>query len=258
MFYKRSAGAVMNIAFRIILAVILLLSCIWLREPAFADTAPDLPEEIRGDQIPVLSLQIEDDEYPESLGKEVEKLRTFLTERQQWFNDHTDSELSKVFCEITFTADGEIIGNAQIRYQADLYDIEIPDLAAVDKEGSVVAAWVGPDGKTLDPGEKVFDDMTFTAELIPEEDAVYADGLYFESDEIWFDPDTQGPTYQIPYTTTPENANVNYVRWTSSDPDIAEVKTDGMVMLGDIGDVEITGELPSGAKASFVMHIIGE
>lgn len=199
-----------------------------------------------------------EDEYPESLDKEVEKLRTFLTDRQKWFNDHIDSELSKVFCEITFAADGEIIGNAQIRYQADLYDIEIPDLAAVDKEGSVAAAWVGPDGKTLDPGEKVFDDMTFTAELIPEEDAVYADGLYFESDEIWFDPDTQGPTYQIPYTTTPENANVNYVRWTSSDPDIAEVKTDGMVMLGDIGDVEITGELPSGAKASFVMHIIGE
>ena len=199
-----------------------------------------------------------EDEYPESLDKEVEKLRTFLTDRQKWFNDHIDSELSKVFCEITFAADGEIIGNAQIRYQADLYDIEIPDLAAVDKEGSVAAAWVGPDGKTLDPGEKVFDDMTFTAELIPEEDAVYADGLYFGSDEIWFDPDTQGPTYQIPYTTTPENANVNYVRWTSSDPDIAEVKTDGMVILGDIGDVEITGELPSGAKASFVMHIIGE
>ena len=62
MFYKRSAGAVMNIAFRIILAVIPLLSCMWLREPAFADTAPDLPEEIRDNQIPVLSLQIEEDE----------------------------------------------------------------------------------------------------------------------------------------------------------------------------------------------------
>jgi len=63
LFYKRSAGAAMNIAFRIILAVILLFSCIWLKEPAFADTVPDLPEEIRDNQIPVLSLQIEEDEF---------------------------------------------------------------------------------------------------------------------------------------------------------------------------------------------------
>jgi len=63
LFCKRSAGAVMNIAFRAALAVILLLSCIWLKEPAFADTAPDLPEEVRDNQIPVLSLQIEEDEF---------------------------------------------------------------------------------------------------------------------------------------------------------------------------------------------------
>ena len=62
--------------------------------------------------------------------------------------------------------------------------------------------------------------------------------------------------YAISFYTVPEESLDRNVHWTSSDPDIAEIREYNVIRMHQTGTVEITGTLNSGASVSISSGVI--
>ena len=101
---------------------------------------------------------------------------------------------------VTFTADGRQV-EQKVFYTGYLPE-ELPD--APEKEDAVI-----------------------TAKYISEQDALFADTLYFERYDVWADINSFANQYYSAYTVTPDDAQEKSVAWSVSDESVAEIDEKG-------------------------------
>lgn len=182
---------------------------------------------------------------------EMESLRTWIAERQEWINENMGL-LSDMYSTVTFTADGQQV-EQKVLYTGYLLE-ELP--AIPEKEGYVTLGWEY-EGELLDENTlpNIWEDTVITAKYISEQDAIFADTLYFESYDVWADINGYFNQYYSAYTVTPEDAQERSIAWSISDESIAEVDENGVVTMKKTGEVVVTGTLKSGFSRSYTLHI---
>jgi len=121
------------------------------------------------------------------------------------------------------------------------------------KEGFTFAGWEREDHSLYEAGDVPEGDTVLYAVFIPEEDAVKADGIFFNSHDVWLDIHLKQDN--CVYTLVPEDAQERTVFWTSSDPDVAQTDEYGTLLLKAVGETTVTGTLRSGISDSFVLHV---
>lgn len=96
------------------------------------------------------------EEYnPTTFDAEVEQLRDWINARRAWINDHLETDLTNLFCKITFMANDEVVDTCLIYLGEGLYTL--PD--APQREGMAFAGWVTQEGTPID-------DVVFTGDTV--------------------------------------------------------------------------------------------
>lgn len=187
--------------------------------------------------------------------EEIDKVREFLTARQAWFRENIDTEeLTDVFCELTFIADGEVIETVHVYRGEGLRKDRTPDLSSLEKDDYIAVGWNDEDGNPVGEDESIMGDRTFTARYVHKAEAIPAERLYFEQKNYWLE--LEGDQYiGVPHTITPENAEEIRITWRTSDPEVVMVDEAGVLEIKGPGDATITGRLNNGAEASYQVHI---
>lgn len=181
---------------------------------------------------------------------EMENLRSWLTDRQEWINGNLDL-IGKVHSTVAFTADGETVEQRQVLTGMPLSNLP----QAPEKDGYVFTGWEY-DEEPINQYDlpEIWDDTVITARYLSEDEVIHADHIFFSGYDIWADMSWFNQYYTY-YTITPENAQDKKVTWNSSDTDIAEVNQDGIVTMKQVGEVTITAALRSGFSKSYTLHI---
>ena len=109
------------------------------------------------------------------------------------------------------------------------------------------------DGEPLKAYQAVPSDKTVHAEYISVEEAAKPEALYLQNYEVWVSLEEE--TYHPYYTVVPTDAVDKSVRWSVSDPEIADADEEGNILLKGIGTVTVTGTTSNGKCASFILHI---
>ena len=179
----------------------------------------------------------------------MEYQRERIEKRRAWINAHIDEELTNVFCNITFMVDDTEYTQKQVRRGTGLFDLP----AGPEKEGYIFTGWAYENGEYYDqtPAQE---DITLYAVYVPLKDAVRTEEITLPAGaEQW--GEIHQKDYAISFYTVPEESLDRNVHWTSSDPDIAEIREYNVIRMHQTGTVEITGTLNSGASVSFTLHI---
>ena len=184
------------------------------------------------------------------LAEETEDLKAFINSRRQYINSHL-SDLSKARAVATFAAEGKVIGSVEVDYGMPVP--KLPD--APEKEGYFFLGWEDVDGNLIDTATGIEGDLTFCAKYIPENELKRAEALYFAEYEIW-KAMNEGEC-SVAWAVVPYDAQDKRVKWTVSDPEIAEVDGDGMVkfLVRREAVITVTGELSNGVSSSFRIHL---
>ena len=180
----------------------------------------------------------------------IEELRSWLKERQQWVRDNIDL-LLKARVRVTYMADGEVFKVSEQDYMSEL----AANISAPLKDGYVFTGWKTEDGEIDDLPPGLTDDITLYAKYIPEEEAVMADDIFLPTYEVWFDLRTDGKNYSQSIVTVPEDAQERVYEWTSSDPSVAEVDIDGTITPHKVGDTVVTVKLRNGVEKKIDFHV---
>ncbi|MBP5261171.1 MAG: CotH kinase family protein [Clostridiales bacterium] len=191
----------------------------------------------------------DEDNYDET----VDTMRSWITARRSWVNDHLDM-IGRVNFTITYEANGTVVDKVTARGNAFL---ENPP-AIPAREGFLAIGWVSAeDGSDLQD-KKVFGDMTFVPNYVAESEVEQPAGVYFRTTEVWAGLEPPYEYYPGTVTVYPQAAEtlaLDHAVWTSSDTDVAAVDPDGKVRLIAPGDAVITCTLFNGVSASYVMHV---
>ena len=185
--------------------------------------------------------------YHQDFHAEVEQMKSWIRQRQEWINANIDQELYHIYDTVTYMADGEVFRMQEVPHGYPLNDSP----QAPYKEGYVFSHWADENGNTA---EWIEEDLTLYAVYLTREEAGITQGIYFVNpQEVWTDIHSKftEPVYEL----YPEDTIDKKIRWSSSDPDIAEIDEDGTIRLKKTGEVTITGELYTGAKDSYGLHI---
>jgi len=185
-----------------------------------------------------------------SFDESVEAVRDWMLRRQSWIDEHIDSdELTHVFETVSFVVDGEVIRTADVLHGRWLD--QLPPAPA--KDGLVFVGWQAEDGTPYE-GQSFDSASKLTAAYLPQTDVVTATELAFPAD-IDYTADIHEKRFSASFQLSPEDAVDKNVRWSSSDPSIAEVDEYGDVALKAPGEVTITATLDSGISGSYVLHV---
>ncbi len=183
---------------------------------------------------------------------EINMLRTWLIERQSWINENMGTMLNKVYGTVKFVADGKTVQESPILLGSNI-DGSVPEAPA--KTGYVFQGWKNEDGSELELLYPVKDDTTIIGSYLSEKSITKATNIYFQGNEI-YDDMLLRDQFQISYTLTPFGTNDKVVKWSSSNSEIAEVDSNGVVKEKKTGTVKITAALRTGLEKSFILHII--
>lgn len=183
---------------------------------------------------------------------EISILREWLLERQAWINNNIDKMLNKVYGTVKFVADGKTVQENSVLLGSS-FVVDLPELP--EKKGYVFDGWKNEDGSEFDPTYSITDDTTIIASFISEKSIIKADNIYFQGSEI-YDDMLLWNQFRAEYTLTPFGTNDRVASWSSSDTDIAEVDSNGVVTEKKTGTVKITATLRTGLQKSFTLHII--
>ena len=189
-------------------------------------------------------------EYEFSYDNDVEELREWLKERQQWINKNLD-KLFKARCRATFIIDGEFFAVEETDYMKPLDNIPVAPL----KDGYVFTGWQTTDGDSNKAYSELTDDITVYSHYIPQSEAVLTDDIYFHFYDVWFDLNSEDKVYSPWIITIPDNPQENIYEWSSSDPTIAQVEANGNVKPLSVGDAVITVKLKNGKEKSYTIHV---
>lgn len=185
------------------------------------------------------------------IDEEIETLRTWITERQNWINDNLD-KLSIIHVNVTFMADDTVVEQRTVNAGFPISQV-LPK--APQKDGFTFVGWEY-NGELLSREKDMpsfWEDATITANYLDNSRFVKADNIWFSEDELWVDINDY---YFYPmYTITPDDAEIKDVVWSSSDNDTAEFSEYGMFMLKKTGDVVLTAAVNNEYSKSFTLHI---
>ncbi|MGX8680253.1 MAG: CotH kinase family protein, partial [bacterium] len=189
----------------------------------------------------------------ESFKQGLEDLRTTITKRTNWVDNHID-QLDHLFATVTFKADGVVVDTLHVlkgRYCGDGY-LTIPEIP--HKEGYYATGWYTKKGELFEDYSEVYNDMTVTAKYKKgTQKTIHPKKIYFKNDDVYVNLDEN--RYITDYTVDPYDADTTEIKWSSSDPEIATVNSKGKVKLIDTGVVTITATLPNQSTYSYQLTI---
>ena len=103
-------------------------------------------------------------------------------------------------------------------------------------------------------GQFIEKDTILNAVYIPETEAILAKDIFFGNTEnAW--ADLHRKHYSTNVILKPDDTMEKNIRWTSSDPDTAEIDEQGNVIMRKTGEVTISALLDGGAANCYVLHI---
>lgn len=194
----------------------------------------------------------EDENTPdETLDELAENLRETIENRRRAISENLEKNLTNVFTTVTFK-DGEKVLAAETVYIGEvILDEQFPEPPL--REGYYFLRWADEDGEPLKAYQAVPSDKTVHAEYISVEEAAKPEALYLQNYEAWVSLEEE--TYRPYYTVVPTDAIDKSVRWSVSDPELADADEEGNILLKGIGTVTVTGTTSNGKCASFILHI---
>ena len=186
-----------------------------------------------------------------SYDKQIEDLRDWLAERQQWVRDNVQEELTKARFRVTYKSGDEVVKVSEQDYMTDVSTGVTPPL----KEGYVFVEWQLENGTAEDIPELLTEDITLTARFIPEDEAVMAEDVYFWFYDVWFDLKNDGDRFTPDMVVLPEDAQEKVFEWNSSDPEVASVDHEGRVTPHKTGETVISVKLRNGVEKQYTFHV---
>ena len=194
------------------------------------------------------NLPLSKDPY-NTMDREMDRLREWLTTRQAWINENLDS-VSNVYSTVTFMADDQTVKTVKL-YTGKMLN-ELPN--APQKDGQVFLGWQYED-ELLDKLSlpTIWQDTVIHAVYISEDEAVKTEHIYFYGYDVWIDKNWYQftPTYVL----APFDAQDRFLQWASSDPSVAEVTDSGTVLLKAAGTVTITAATQFGVSNTYTLHV---
>ncbi|MBR4622749.1 MAG: CotH kinase family protein [Ruminococcus sp.] len=184
-------------------------------------------------------------------GQQIEELRSWLLERQQWVRENVQDELTKARFRVTYKSGDEVIQVSEQDYMTDVSTGVTPPL----KEGWVFIEWQLENGTAEDIPGLLTEDITLTARFIPEDEAVMAEDIYFWFYDVWFDLRNDGNSFSPDILVLPEDAQERVFEWSSSDPKVASVDHEGRVTPHKTGETVISVKLRNGVEKSYTFHV---
>ena len=182
-------------------------------------------------------------------------VKTWLTLRKQWVEEHiSDEELARIYSTVTFkNENGEVIGTKEVLTGWDLR----PYTAAPEKKGYVFTHWKREDtGDILSDFDSIDKDMTLVPVYVKESSVKnQARKIYFDNYDVWADLSSR--TFETWPSVVPERYSQFTIRWSSSDPEVAEVDEfgNGIVHLKKKGKTTITAKVLSGEEFSYELTV---
>ena len=125
-------------------------------------------------------------------------------------------------------------------------------IATVTKDGVVRGVDGGEEGRTVTITAVSLDrggyEESFELKIIP---IIYIDEITFGTQEDLL----PGESMKLNFTTSPENATVASLTWTSSDPNVVEVSDQGVVTAKNYGEVTIMAATTMGQEFSTTVKV---
>ncbi len=186
-----------------------------------------------------------------TLDERAENLRETIENRRRSISENLEKNLTNVFTTVTFK-DGENILAAETVYIGEvILEEQFPE--PPEREGYYFLHWADEDGEPLKAYQAVPSDKTVHAEYISVEEAAKPEALYLQNYEVWVSLEEE--SYHPYYTVMPKDAIDKSVRWSVSDPELADADEEGNILLKGIGTVTVTGTTSNGKCSSFILHI---
>ncbi len=185
--------------------------------------------------------------------EELTRLRTFLSTRQQEFQNGIKENLDKIYANITCVADGKPVKELVRRIGEELNEYELPENTEIPKEGYGLTGWLDENGKPVEFPLIVKEPRTLTAQYTPESELPQAKALFFNKYDVW--GDLQIGSTDISFTILPEDAYYKDITWDVSDPNHVTVYPNGTIDFDAVGDYTIKGTLRNGVSNSFKLHV---
>ena len=187
--------------------------------------------------------------YARSFDGEVEDIRSWITARRSWINEHVGTGLDGVFSAVSFEVDGQTVAVRHARTGSYFSSLA----GAPHKDGMVFLGWHDQDGTLVEGGVELEGDLTLTAQYAPIGETVLAQDIFFSSYDFWTALDApDGP----PYVIVTAESQERYPQWTSSDPSVAEADAHGFVIAHAAGTTTITATLANGTSKSYTLHVV--
>ena len=188
---------------------------------------------------------------PRTYQEEVDQLRNWIIGRQNNVNQEINS-LKPEIVTVTFKIGSKTIDTIPVRKGS--YIEEFPEAPA--KKGYVFRGWKSKTNGIISEGDEIVENMVLTAYYIKESQAIRAKNLFFQPYDVYrplesyYGDNEYYPTYSI----LPFDSDETQIRWSSSDPSIATVNSEGTVSFKKTGTVKITGKVGR-VSNSFTLHI---
>ena len=157
------------------------------------------------------------------LDTEVRDLKEFFNNRREFFNSHL-SEISHVYYNVSFVAEGKEISTVKVRLGDSLFDL--PE--APEKEGYTFLGWEDENGDIVEQAFSL-EDMTLTAKyrVIP---------------PFLFEDVRAGSYYELPVRWALEEYVVNGISETAFGPDMICTRAHIVTMLWRLAECPEPGE----------------
>ena len=195
---------------------------------------PDIQEELD---------QAKEDAESRTYKDHVEQLRGWLNQRVAWVDENLEQlEVKEV--KLRFLADGKEIDTYSVA--ADQPIGELPEAPA--KKGYLFKGWYIYGDVRLTPQDSISEDLDAEAVYVRVDQTVKVKKVFLSDYKLYcslFDEDAA-----LTAIVSPEDAINQDVEWSSSDPKVVEVSSDGQLSLLAAGKATITAASKDGPKAT--------
>ena len=185
--------------------------------------------------------------------EKVEDLKTWISERLDWFDSHIDM-VGELVHKVKYIVDDEVIAE-YFMATTDKIDGREPH---PEKEGYTFLGWADEEGNFIVNEQRVERDMTLTAVYVDEDELTYGEDIAFAKNCDVQKVNVHVRFYQINYEVIPTDAMNRDVVWTSSNEEFATVDETGLVEFSGTGEVVLTAHLKNGKTRDFTLTITEE
>ena len=172
-----------------------------------------------------------DEEAERYFEEQVERLRSFLKNRQAGINASIESSLDDRCRTARFIVDDMVVKTVEVRRhdRLDAYDYP-PD---PKKEGFYFLEWRCEGEESSAENHDFDEDCDVYAVFLPDEEVTRPKGLFFAFDDVWVDSHVTLMSTGV--VIMPSDVIDRHLTWTSSDPSVADVLPSGFVIAVYLG-----------------------